>query len=145
MGYLVLVRHGQSRTFEKESDQLSQLGEEQARMLGKFWIRQSVEFDEIYSGALTRQRRTAEIAGQCFIEAGMRWPELQTLPEFNEYDSNGILNKLVPRWPQATQRFVNWSRPSSGTDKRRSAIAISKNVRGRDFGLARRGVRGRRR
>lgn len=96
MGYLVLVRHGQARTFEKESDQLSPLGEEQAQMLGKFWIRQSVEFDEIYSGALTRQRRTAEIAGQCFTEAGLRWPELQTLPEFNEYDSNGILNKLVP-------------------------------------------------
>jgi broad specificity phosphatase PhoE len=96
MGYLVLVRHGQSRTFEKESDQLSPLGEEQARALGKFWIRQGVVFDEVYSGALTRQRRTAEIAGQCFTEAGLRWPEIQILPGFNEYDSNGILNKLVP-------------------------------------------------
>jgi broad specificity phosphatase PhoE len=105
MGYLVLVRHGQSRTFEKESDQLSSLGEEQARALGKFWIRQGVEFDEVYSGSLTRQRRTAEIAGQSFIEAGLRWPELQTLPEFNEYDSNGILNKLVPALAEGDAAF----------------------------------------
>ncbi|MGE0131739.1 MAG: histidine phosphatase family protein [Blastocatellales bacterium] len=96
MGYLILVRHGQSRTFEKESDQLSSLGEEQARTLGEFWLQQGVEFDEIYSGALTRQRRTAEIAGQCFTDAGLNWPEIQILPEFNEYDSNGILNKLLP-------------------------------------------------
>jgi len=96
MGYLVLVRHGQSRTFERESDQLTTTGEEQARALGNFWIRQGVEFDEVYSGLLTRQRRTAEIAGQCCAVAGLSWPELQTLPEFNEYDSNGILNNLVP-------------------------------------------------
>lgn len=105
MGYLVLVRHGQSRAFEKESDQLSSLGEEQARALGKFWIRQVVEFDEVYSGSLTRQRRTAEIAGQCFAEAGLRWPELQVLPEFNEYDSNGILNKLVPALAEGNAAF----------------------------------------
>lgn len=105
MGYLVLVRHGQSRTFEKESDQLSPLGEEQARALGQFWIRQGVEFDEVYSGSLIRQRRTAEIAGRCFIETGLRWPELQNLPEFNEYDSNGILNKLVPALTRSDAAF----------------------------------------
>src|SRR5215470_17458685 len=62
MGYLVLVRHGQARMFEKDSDQLSPLGEEQARMLARFWIREGLKFDEVYSGALVRQRRTAEIA-----------------------------------------------------------------------------------
>jgi broad specificity phosphatase PhoE len=105
MGYLVLVRHGQARTFEKESDQLSTLGEEQARALGQYWIRQGVEFDEVYSGALTRQRRTAEIAGRCFVEAGLNWPELQTTPELNEYDSNGILNRLVPALSERDAEF----------------------------------------
>jgi broad specificity phosphatase PhoE len=96
MGYLVLVRHGQSRTFEKDSDQLSPLGEEQARTLGRFWLRQGEKFDEVYAGALIRQRRTAELAGQCLSEAGVSWPELRTFPEFNEYDSHGILNLMVP-------------------------------------------------
>jgi broad specificity phosphatase PhoE len=96
MGYLVLVRHGQARTFDKDSDQLTAVGEEQARALGRFWLRQNVAFDEIYSGALVRQRRTAELAGEPFTEAGAAWPPLQTTPELNEYDSIGILNRLLP-------------------------------------------------
>ena len=96
MGYLVLVRHGQARTFDKESDQLTALGEEQARALGRFWIGQRDRFDEIYSGSLVRQRNTAEIAGDCFRASGLPWPDRQTIPELNEYDSNGILGRLLP-------------------------------------------------
>jgi len=106
MGYLVLVRHGQARMFEKDSDQLSSLGEEQARALAKFWIQQGVNFDEVYSGALVRQRRTAEITGQCFVEAGLDdWPQLQIMPEFNEYDSVGIINNLIPSLAERDAAF----------------------------------------
>jgi broad specificity phosphatase PhoE len=105
MGYLVLIRHGQARTFEKNSDQLSLTGEEQARALGDYWIRQNVEFDEVYSGTLTRQRRTAEIAGRCFTEAGLSWPQLQQMPELNEYDSVGITNRLIPALAERDARF----------------------------------------
>jgi len=96
MGYLVLIRHGQARSFEKDGDRLSPLGEEQARALAKYWIRQGVNFDEVYSGELARQRRTAEIVGECFVQSGLAWPQLQTMPELNEYDAIGIINSLVP-------------------------------------------------
>jgi len=123
MGYLVLVRHGQARTFEKESDQLSTLGEEQARALGRYWIRQGVGFDEVYSGALTRQRRTAELAGQCFIESGLSWPEIQTTPELNEYDSVGITRRLIPALAERDARFrellVAFERNKQAADRNR--------------------------
>jgi broad specificity phosphatase PhoE len=96
MGYLVLIRHGQPRSFDKDGDRLTPLGEEQARTLARYWIRQGVNFDEVYSGTLVRQRRTAEIAGECFIQSGLEWPRLQTMPELNEYDSAGIINNLIP-------------------------------------------------
>ncbi|MBO0724122.1 MAG: histidine phosphatase family protein [Blastocatellia bacterium] len=96
MGYLVLIRHGQARTFETDGDQLSPLGEEQARTLAEYWIRQGVSFDEVYSGALVRQRRTTEIVEECFIQSGLEWPRIQTTPELNEYDSVGIINNLIP-------------------------------------------------
>ena len=106
MGYLVLIRHGQARMFEKESDQLSPLGEEQARTLAKFWMRQGVKFDEVYSGALVRQRRTAEIAGECFVQSGSDdWPQLRIMPELNEYDSVGIFNNLIPSLAQRDSAF----------------------------------------
>src|SRR5262245_66234737 len=96
MGYLVLIRHGQARSFEKDGDRLSPLGEEQSRALARYWIRQGVNFDEVYSGALARQRRTAEIAEECFVHSGLAWPRLQTIPELNEYDAIGTLTNLVP-------------------------------------------------
>ncbi|HEY6402100.1 MAG TPA: histidine phosphatase family protein, partial [Blastocatellia bacterium] len=53
-------------------------------------------FDEVYSGALVRQRRTAEIVEECFIQSGLNWPRLQIMPELNEYDSIGIINNMIP-------------------------------------------------
>jgi broad specificity phosphatase PhoE len=105
MGYLVLIRHGQARTFENDSDRLSPLGEEQARALARYWIRQNLNFDEVYSGELVRQRRTAEIAEECFVQSGLNWPQLQTTPELNEYDAIGIVNNLVPSLAERDAAF----------------------------------------
>jgi len=91
--------------FEKDSDQLSPLGEEQARTLARYWIREGVNFDEVYSGTLVRQRRTAEFAGECFVQSGLDWPELQSTPEFNEYDSVGIINNLIPSLAERDSAF----------------------------------------
>ncbi|HEU0175915.1 MAG TPA: histidine phosphatase family protein [Blastocatellia bacterium] len=105
MGYLVLIRHGQSRSFEKDSDRLSPLGEEQARALAKYWILRGVNFDEVYAGALIRQQRTAEIVEECFVQSGVDWPRLQTTPELNEYDSIGIINNLIPSLAERDAAF----------------------------------------
>ncbi|MFN0085834.1 MAG: histidine phosphatase family protein [Blastocatellia bacterium] len=105
MGYLVLVRHGQAQTFEKESDRLTPLGEEQAAALGRFWHRRGAAFDEVYSGTLVRQRRTAEITGDCHAEAGASWPAPQMTPALNEYDSKGILTRLLPALAERDASF----------------------------------------
>ena len=105
MGTLTFVRHGQARPFEKETDRLSEIGEQQARALGQYWLRQGVSFDEVYSGTLVRPRRTAEIAGQSFAEAGKTWPQLQSFPELNEYDADGITNRLIPALARRDEKF----------------------------------------
>ena len=105
MGYLVLVRHGQARTFDKESDRLTETGEAQATALGRFWLRQGVGFDAVYAGTLVRQRRTAELTAACYAEAGAPWPELQTTPALNEYDSDGILHRLLPAFAERDAAF----------------------------------------
>lgn len=105
MGNLVLVRHGQALPFEKESDKLSAIGEAQARALGSFWIREQVGFDEIYCGALIRQKRTAEIVGECFAARGLGWPEVQSSAELNEYDADGLISKLIPAMAERDAAF----------------------------------------
>jgi broad specificity phosphatase PhoE len=96
MGQLLLIRHGQARAFERDSDRLTELGEAQARKLGEYWLRHKIGFDEVYCGTLKRQRRTAEIVGEVFAAAGCAWPALQVTADLNEYDADGVLRKLTP-------------------------------------------------
>lgn len=123
MGKLILVRHGQARPFEKNSDRLSTIGEEQSRALGRFWIRHGAGFDEVYCGTLSRQERTAEIAGQCFSEAGLFWPRIQATPELNEYDADGLITRLVPelakRDDNFRERLAAFEQNKNSTDRNR--------------------------
>ena len=86
MSTLTVVRHGQARPFDSNPDQLSALGEEQARMLGEYWKRLGVTFDEVWSGSLQRHRQTAELS------LGVA----QISEDWNEYDANGILHNFAP-------------------------------------------------
>ena len=82
MSTLTVVRHGQARPFEKNSDCLSEMGERQSRALRAYWSRLGTGFDEVLSGSLTRQRQTAALA----IDV-----EPQIFPDWNEYDAEAIL------------------------------------------------------
>jgi len=96
MSTLALVRHGQARPFTGEPDELSPIGRRQAEILGGWWARQGVAFDEIISGTLERQRQTAATAIAAAREAGMECPALQTVPAWNEFDAEGVLKLVVP-------------------------------------------------
>jgi len=85
MSVLALVRHGQARPFEKNSDRLTELGERQARALGEYWVRRGRMWTQAWSGTLERQRRTAEIVAECYTEAGLEFPAMQASAAFNEY------------------------------------------------------------
>jgi broad specificity phosphatase PhoE len=87
MSTLTVVRHGQARPFDSNPDQLSALGEEQATLLGEYWKRLGVAFDEVWSGSLMRQRQTADLACACEPRISEAW---------NEYDASGILHSYAP-------------------------------------------------
>lgn len=106
MSTLLLIRHGQARAFEADSDRLTPRGEEQARMIGADLLRQGIEIDEVYTGTLARQRRTAELAGDAFRQAGRRWPEPRAIAQWNEYSAEGILGQLLPNLATRDARFA---------------------------------------
>jgi broad specificity phosphatase PhoE len=87
MSILTVVRHAQARPFERDSDRLSELGEIQARALGEYWSRCGVKFDAVYCGSLTRHCETAALA---------LGAQPQVAPNWNEYDSEGILRGYPP-------------------------------------------------
>jgi len=85
MSNLVLVRHGQARPFEENSDRLTYLGVRQAHALGKYWAGRATRWDQVWSGTLERQRKTAVEVTSCYFEAGIEFPALQESEAFNEY------------------------------------------------------------
>ena len=62
MGRLFLVRHAQASFLSQNYDQLSALGETQARLLGEYWARRKMTFDRVCVGPAIRHRQTAQIA-----------------------------------------------------------------------------------
>jgi broad specificity phosphatase PhoE len=96
MSTLVLVRHGQASFFSDDYDKLSDLGMEQSRILGRYWVEHGVRFDEVYCGSLLRQRETAECAGEAFKNAGLEWPEHQIIETLNEYPGDEVMGILLP-------------------------------------------------
>ncbi|MCW2530202.1 MAG: hypothetical protein JWM76_5062 [Pseudonocardiales bacterium] len=59
MGLLILVRHGQASFGAEDYDQLSELGFEQARLLGARLAASATPIDRVVSGSLRRQSETA--------------------------------------------------------------------------------------
>src|SRR5262249_9030082 len=91
---LTLVRHGQASFFSEDYDRLSPIGEAQSRNLGAYWVRLGETFSEVYVGPLRRQQRTAELVGEEFRRAGLRWPEPTVIAALNEYDLAGLLGRF---------------------------------------------------
>ena len=80
-------------------DVLSETGVHQARLLGD-WIRtRSGGFDAVVSGALQRQRQTAELA---FDGAAM---DLVVDPGWNEFDLDAVFAAYVPLLAEAEPGF----------------------------------------
>lgn len=95
MSTLYLIRHGQASFGTDHYDRLSDTGFVQSDLLARYLLKIDQNFDTVYAGEMKRQIDTAEKVLSCYREAGRAVPVLQILPEFNEYDSRGILKALV--------------------------------------------------
>ncbi|HKW56208.1 MAG TPA: histidine phosphatase family protein [Candidatus Acidoferrum sp.] len=101
MGRLFLVRHAQASFLADNYDELSKLGEKQARLLGEFWARRKMAFDRVCTGPAVRHRRTAEIVGEVFQQGGLRLPEPAVMPELDEFAADAVLSEgLAQLLPQ---------------------------------------------
>lgn len=93
MSRLILVRHAQASFFSKNYDQLSPLGESQARALGEYWLRLGISFDEVIVGPRHRHAHTEEIVGSVYRAEGRPWPSAEMRPEFDEHSVDQLLGE----------------------------------------------------
>jgi len=86
-----LIRHGQASFGAAEYDELSDLGREQSRTVGLALAEREVRIDRAVSGALRRQRDTAEL---CLKAAGLDCG-FAVDDRFDEYDHLGLAEHLA--------------------------------------------------
>lgn len=101
MSRLILVRHAQASFGSTDYDQLSAVGEEQARRLGAHWAAQEMEFDQVFVGPRRRHQRTAELVGAVLLQRGLPWPEAVSMPEVDEYAGLEVFRASQPQLMQS--------------------------------------------
>ena len=95
MARVTVIRHGQASFYSGNYDQLSPLGEEQARMLGVYWLKLGYEWDRIFVGPKQRHHQTYAQVAAVYAEAGRQLPEPERLPELDEHQGPGVVREVL--------------------------------------------------
>lgn len=123
MSTLYLVRHGQASFGTDNYDQLSSVGREQVQLLGQFFVETGEKIDRIYSGALQRQRETADI-----VAAALGLAEPVAIDSaFDEYDGDVILRSFAASLTPEQLAEAGW--PGLKTDRRRFQFFLERAAR----------------
>ena len=107
MGILFLVRHAQASFLQQNYDKLSELGETQSQLLGEYWARRKIVFDRACSGPCLRQKYTLKLVSGTYEKAGLKFPEPEVLPEFDEYQGEAVLKLCLPELLEKDQRVLD--------------------------------------
>jgi broad specificity phosphatase PhoE len=98
LSVLFLIRHGQASFLGDNYDQLSPVGEEQARLLGRFWDSRGLTFHRVYTGPAERQIRTAAIA--------IPGTEAEVVPELDEFPAEAVFRAFLPPLTEKHSQFL---------------------------------------
>jgi broad specificity phosphatase PhoE len=124
MGRLFLVRHAQASFLSQNYDQLSAVGETQARLLGEYWAQRHVVFDRVCTGPVLRHRRTAELVGEAYRKGGRDFPSPSVVDEFDEFQGDAVLSQSLPELVANNDRIreLHSALQNSGAEAKRAAF-----------------------
>ncbi|MFZ5927415.1 MAG: histidine phosphatase family protein [Acidobacteriota bacterium] len=95
MSTLYLIRHGQAG-LRDDYDRLSALGQEQARCLAQWFLREGITFDRMITGGLRRQNETSAIVAEMMLAAGAAPQEVEVDPRWSEFDLDQVYAGIAP-------------------------------------------------
>jgi len=104
MSRVYLIRHGQAGT-RHHYDTLSELGRQQARLLGEHFASQGLTFGAVYCGGMERQKQTAAQVAEAYRDAGLAFPEIETHDAWREFDLDHIYRSMAPQLCAADAEF----------------------------------------
>jgi broad specificity phosphatase PhoE len=119
MASLFIVRHAQASFLAEDYDLLSPVGEAQSRLLGQYWSTRNLRFDRVCAGPRVRHRDTVKFVHAAYEAAGLDFPEVQIVPEFDEYPAEAVMKfglpillKVDPRVGDLHAAFLHSAQPN---------------------------------
>ena len=106
MAEIVMVRHGQAAFGSDDYDRLTDIGWEQARLLGEHFHALDHGFDAIFIGTMRRHRETLAGIRDVYAQSTpvIALPEAQRLPGLNEYDFHSLVGAYLANTGQNIDR-----------------------------------------
>jgi broad specificity phosphatase PhoE len=117
MASIYFIRHGQASFGSSNYDKLSDLGMQQADLTGDYLAKTQVHFDALYSGALVRQKETAEQVISAYKRQDIILPSLNVDARLDELDANSIVMKLMPKLAETQPEMNEWMAQASTNKK----------------------------
>jgi broad specificity phosphatase PhoE len=102
MAAIYLIRHGQASWGSQDYDVLSEIGREQAKVLGRFLSRKSGAPPQVISGAMRRHLETAEHTLRAMGDHRSQW---SIDARWNEYDHRQLLLRANPKYQDLDELF----------------------------------------
>ena len=104
MSTIYLIRHGQAGTRD-DYDTLSEIGIQQARLLGEWLASRKIRFEQAFHGGLKRQRQTAQYVMEAYDRGGLWFPDLVEDAGWREFDLDEVYRGMVPHLCAADAEF----------------------------------------
>jgi len=104
MASLFIVRHAQASFLAENYDLLSPIGEAQSRLLGEYWAARNLRFDRVCAGPRVRHQDTVNLVRAAYEHAGVGFPEVQIIPDFDEYPAEAVMKFGLPILLEADSR-----------------------------------------
>jgi broad specificity phosphatase PhoE len=95
MAQMILVRHGQASFGSDDYDKLSDLGHQQATLLGEYLSQRDHEFDLVVTGDMLRHKQTAD-----GILKAHKSVNIITDASWNEFDFDSIVKAYLRKYPK---------------------------------------------
>lgn len=108
MSLLRFIRHAQASYGAENYDQLSDLGLEQADVLGAYLAQRVEPFTHLYVGPLHRHHQTLDATLRAYRRAGRARPDVTELPELIEHKGPKVMGYAMPRLLATEPTWARW-------------------------------------
>ncbi len=105
MSIIYFIRHAQAGSRDNY-DRLSELGQTQAKLLGKHFAEQGLRFSRVIAGGMQRQRLTAELVCKQIAEAGLGAAEVTVDEQWNEFSLLSVYTCYVSKLIEESEEFA---------------------------------------